>query len=321
MNNSDRNTLQNHDEGDIDVNRDVYVNGGGQCVDLEERVVDDEEGDNGSDDMKPSVKVVMAGSVKCGKTCLLNCFDSTRAMDDEVYRPTVGADFRIAEIHTRDRVLSLQIWDSSGDLKVLNACKSIYKNADCLVLVYDITDSESFYSLELYWNIFLKNAQPTDSDEFPALLVGSKSDLSGKRAVPLETVMEWCAKRRSRKPITYTECSAKQNMCVRDVFLLAADVVYDYALCIDDEEDDEDEGDSSFYSDDRDTESSEEEGREDKQVAPPKGMFRTPADNLAEIRYVRNFPEKNAYGVHIDKTLRQEEVCSINSILKMLIPL
>ena len=50
---------------------------------------------------------------------------------------------------------------------------------------------------------YLKNAEPFEPEEFPVLLVGNKCDLSDKRAVTLEEVVDWCAKKRTRKPITY----------------------------------------------------------------------------------------------------------------------
>ena len=50
---------------------------------------------------------------------------------------------------------------------------------------------------------YIKNAEPFEPEEFPVLLVGNKCDLSDKRAVTLEEVVDWCAKKRPRKPITY----------------------------------------------------------------------------------------------------------------------
>ena len=50
---------------------------------------------------------------------------------------------------------------------------------------------------------YLKYAEPFEPDEFPVLLVGNKCDLSDKRAVTLEEVVDWCAKKRTKKPITY----------------------------------------------------------------------------------------------------------------------
>ena len=49
-----------------------------------------------------------------------------------------------------------------------------YRGSDCCILVYDITDSRSFTSLENWRGEFLKEAAPEDPDKFPFILVGTK---------------------------------------------------------------------------------------------------------------------------------------------------
>ena len=67
-----------------------------------------------------------------------------------------GADFRVAEMQVNDVTLTLQIWDTAGDKKMLSIGKSLYKNADGIILVYDISSRASFRSLDIYWDNFLK---------------------------------------------------------------------------------------------------------------------------------------------------------------------
>lgn len=212
----------------------------------------DDENDGDDDDKADTAKVIIAGSSFVGKTYILTRFVGDDKDIQTVYEPTIGADFRIAEMPVRDRMLTLQIWDSAGDLKMMNIARSIYKDADCLVLVYDISSRESFEALETYWENYLQYGQPLEQDEFPALLVGNKCDLNDKRAVPLEEVMDWCAFRRPRKPITYLECSALRSIGIKDIFVFVADAVYDYALRNDDDDsttetEDSVEGEGSQY--------------------------------------------------------------------------
>jgi hypothetical protein len=61
--------------------------------------------------------------------------------------------------------------------------------------------------------------------------VGNKSDLSAKRDVSLEEVIDWCTCRRPQKQITYLECSAKLDIGVKDVFQNITHAHYDFALC------------------------------------------------------------------------------------------
>jgi small GTP-binding protein len=150
-------------------------------------------------------KVVLAGSVSVGKTFLLQRFvgDDKDINSEGHYEPTVGADLRIVDMPVRDRNLTLQIWDTSGNPKMINIGRSIYKDSDCLILVYDITSRESFHALDTFWDSYIAYAQPPEPDDFPVLLVGNKTDLNDRRAVPLEEVLDWCTSKRPRKPITY----------------------------------------------------------------------------------------------------------------------
>ncbi len=69
--------------------------------------------------------------------------------------------------------------------------------------MYDVTSEESFLALDSYLQDYIECREYADPGDFAVLLVGNKSDLSDKRAVSLERVMEWCAEKRYRKPIVY----------------------------------------------------------------------------------------------------------------------
>jgi len=215
---------------------------GASAQKIEEKEEDDED--------MATAKVIIAGAPSVGKTCILQRFVGD---DKDVlgrYEPTIGADFRISKMPVADRELTLQIWDSAGDHKMLNIGRSIYKNADCLVLVYDITSRESFEALEIYWNNYLLYGRPFEPDEFPCLLVGNKSDLCEKRAVSLEEVTDWCVHKRHKKPITHVECSALRSIAVKDIFIVVADMIYDYTLRVDtgsDTDSDNEDGTASGY--------------------------------------------------------------------------
>ena len=117
---------------------------------------------------------------------MLTRFVSSDAEMPVRHEPTIGADFRVSEVQVNDITLTLQIWDTAGDKKMLSIGKSLYKNADGIILVYDITSRASFKNLDIYWDNFLKYSGMDEAEFFPAVLVGNKSDLSDKREVSLE---------------------------------------------------------------------------------------------------------------------------------------
>ena len=154
-------------------------------------------------------KIVVAGPPEIGKTSMLNRYVSPDLDISTVYEPTVGADFRVAEVQVNDIRITLQVWDTAGDKKMLPMSKSLYKDADGIILVYDITRRATFRALDEYWENFLNFSGVDEMDTFPVILVGNKSDLSDKRQVSLEEVIDWCTNKRPHKQITYLECSSK----------------------------------------------------------------------------------------------------------------
>lgn len=128
-----------------------------------------------------TAKVIIAGSPSVGKTCILSKFIDDHEDFTIRYEPTIGANLRTAEMPMRDKVIKLEIWDSSGDKKVQKSLRRFYRNADCLILVFDITSKDSFADLDQYLENFIEFSEHEELDEFPVLLVCNKSDLSDKR--------------------------------------------------------------------------------------------------------------------------------------------
>lgn len=195
-------------------------------------------------------KVVISGAAAVGKTSILKRFaDGTDAVTDESirkYDPTIGADFRMVTVPARDKMLKMEIWDTSGDRKMMSLGRSIYKNADYIILVYDITSAESFKALDTYYNNFVLYGNAEDPDAFPCILVGNKCDI-GERATNLEEVLAWCAEKRPKRPITHIECSALRSIAVNDIFIIVADAIVDYQNYLDGEGSDSDDSSAAGY--------------------------------------------------------------------------
>ena len=84
------------------------------------------------------------------------------------------------------RSVSLQIWDTAGFYFYLGQERfqsigvSFYRGADCLVLVYDVSDPDSLTSMSNWLKQFLNYSYIENADEFPILIVGNKVDLPAK---------------------------------------------------------------------------------------------------------------------------------------------
>lgn len=75
-----------------------------------------------------------------------------------------------------------QIWDTAGQERYASFAPLYYRHALGLVLVYDITNRQSFRNAIKLW---LNQVREHADEHIVVLLVGNKSDLEAKREVPI----------------------------------------------------------------------------------------------------------------------------------------
>jgi small GTP-binding protein len=123
----------------------------------------------------------LIGDSGVGKSCLLLRFaDDTYT---ESFISTIGVDFKIRTIELEGKTVKLQIWDTAGQERFRTITSSYYRGAHGIIVVYDITDAESFANVRMW----LKEVERYGSEGVCKLLVGNKSDLTGRRAVEYAT--------------------------------------------------------------------------------------------------------------------------------------
>ena len=76
--------------------------------------------------------------------------------------------------------VTLQIWDTAGQERYQSLATSFYRGAEACVLVYDVTNRESFDNLEKWLKAFLIKTNPPKPETFPLAILGNKIDLTGK---------------------------------------------------------------------------------------------------------------------------------------------
>ena len=128
---------------------------------------------------KVLLKVIILGESGVGKTALLNHYVNNQFI--ETHKATIGADFMTKDIKIDDKMITLQMWDTAGQERFKSLGNSFYRGADAAILVYDITQKETFTKIEEWKSSFLDLSG--ESKEFPILLLGNKYDLQNQRAV------------------------------------------------------------------------------------------------------------------------------------------
>merc|ERR1711988_192510 len=157
-------------------------------------------------------KLVLIGDSGVGKSCLLLRFaDDTYT---ESYISTIGVDFKIRTIQLDGKTIKLQIWDTAGQERFRTITSSYYRGAHGIIVVYDITDADSFGNVKQW----LEEIQRYACEGVNKLMVGNKCDLASKRKVEKKQAEVFA----SKLGIPFLETSTKTNNNVESAFMRMA---------------------------------------------------------------------------------------------------
>jgi len=161
-----------------------------------------------SDILNSSIKVVLAGSSGVGKTSILSrLIDNSFCADNQ---PTIGVEFKSYSVTVEQKRIKLQIWDTAGQERFRSVSKAYFRNSLGAILVFDLTQRESFDDLTSW----LRDLENLGSPNSYIILVGNKSDLTSDRQVSENEAQEFAI----RHGILYLETSAKDGFQVAEAF-------------------------------------------------------------------------------------------------------
>jgi len=147
-----------------------------------------------------------------GKSCLLLRFADRKYT--ESYISTIGVDFKIRTIELDGKTIKLQIWDTAGQERFRTITSSYYRGAHGIIIVYDVTDHESFTNVKTW----LSEIERYASDHVNKLLVGNKCDMTNKKVVDYDVAKDFADK----VEMPFLETSAKAATNVETAFLRMA---------------------------------------------------------------------------------------------------
>jgi len=154
------------------------------------------------------VKMVLLGDSDTGKTCFLERFMGNEFPKNRL--TTIGVDHKQRMFRLDDgKIAKLQIWDTAGQERFKSLSKIYYRDADAIILMFDVNNRESFVNLDR-WLLRIKTEAPKN---IQVLLVGNKIDLK-ERFINTEEAEDLAKKNN----LTYIESSAKDNINIERGF-------------------------------------------------------------------------------------------------------
>ncbi|KAL3307926.1 hypothetical protein Ciccas_013549, partial [Cichlidogyrus casuarinus] len=165
-------------------------------------------------------KVIILGDAGVGKSQLI------RTAVGESFSPvsvsTIGIDYLKRQFIVDDKTIQLDLWDTAGSEKFRALSLQHFRDAKCFVLVFDITDVESFQHIKTDWMPLIHKHFDGHA---PLFLVGNKIDLVEKRQVSREAAQQFLSKQCGS---LYVETSAKTSSNVDTLFAQVATALLGY---------------------------------------------------------------------------------------------
>nr|AOC97471.1 Rab family protein [Volvariella volvacea] len=158
------------------------------------------------------MKYIIIGEAGTGKSCLLHHFTHNSFKDHSQH--TIGVEFSSRMVKLGEKRVKLQLWDTAGQERFRSVTRSYYRGAAGAILVYDITNRDSFKNLARW----LADARALASPYLITVLVGNKSDRDEERQVEWAEASTWA----QQNDVLFLEASSLTGENVEAPFLLAA---------------------------------------------------------------------------------------------------
>merc|ERR1711937_803762 len=157
-------------------------------------------------------KLVLLGDSAVDKSSLVLRF--VRGQFFEYQESTIGAAFLTQTVALNDTTVKFEIWDTAGQERYHSLAPMYYRGAAAAIVVYDITNSDSFTRAKNW----VRELQRQGSPNVVIALAGNKNDLASKRKVQPEEATQYA----DENGIFFMETSAKTAANVNELFVAIA---------------------------------------------------------------------------------------------------
>lgn len=162
----------------------------------------------GDDEYDYLYKIILIGNAGVGKSNLLSRI--TKKTFEPNSKTTIGVEFAVKTYRIGNKIIKVQIWDTSGQEKFRAITNAYYRSSNGVLIVYDITNKSTFDAID-FW---LEQVDTFTNNDVEIILVGNKCDLENIRQVDQSLIKKYSYD----KNMNFIETSAKDNINVDMAF-------------------------------------------------------------------------------------------------------
>ena len=168
--------------------------------------------------MEHKFKIILVGDTNVGKTSFLNRKHNN--IFNPAFTTTLGVDFYYISVRKNNTDIKIYLWDTAGQEKFANLINVYFRDLDGAMVLYDITNRNSFDNIEKW----IEKIGDFNKPNIPIVIVGTKSDLEKHRMIHIHEVANIAKK----YDYINIECSSKENNNIDETFDLIINTIINH---------------------------------------------------------------------------------------------
>ena len=145
-------------------------------------------------------QLLIVGDSYVGKTSILSRYSN--GTFNENYLSTLGLDSYSKDETINGKTIRVNVWDTAGQERYKALTKGFFRNAQGIMVVFDVTNQETFENVK-FWIESIKTNIGSEIEKTPIIIIGNKID--SEREFEKDVAVKFC--KEANYP--YYETSAK----------------------------------------------------------------------------------------------------------------
>ena len=161
-------------------------------------------------------QILIIGDSSVGKTSLITRY--INGTFKEEYLATIGLDFYSKEEIIDNKTINIKLWDTAGQERFKSLTQNYFKNAEGVLLTYDITNNESFENLK-DWMASIKKNMEGKNFFIPIIIIGNKIDMEESREINKEDAEKFAKENNYKQFETSAKTGEGGDNAIRELII------------------------------------------------------------------------------------------------------